>query len=248
MACSATAVDSNKFNPMATIPCGCTTDHIKLAMEEFMEFLNLVNSTLNAKGIARLEGIMMQANFSSLVGEFISSTLPRHCLTITKNRYHNGHPDLVPKGHYADDKVQHGSVGIEIKASRRKSGWQGHNAEDTWLMVFVFVSNTPVDTARGIKPIPFRFVAVYGAELVKADWTFAGRSATSRRTITAGINESGLRKLKQNWIYSEVPVASKNKKATAKSSKPPKANKAKTATKKSSKPTKKAAKNLKKID
>jgi len=56
---------------------------------------------------------------------------------LQKFSYHNGHPDLIPKGKFEKDACQHGSEGIEIKASRHSSGWQGHNAEDIWLMVFV---------------------------------------------------------------------------------------------------------------
>lgn len=48
---------------------------------------------------------------------------------------------------------------------------------------------------------PFRFAGVFAAKLELEDWTYAGRAATSRRTITASINPSGLRKIQDNWIY-----------------------------------------------
>src|SRR5205085_8016109 len=100
-----------------------------------------------------------------------------------------------------NDAVQHANEGIEIKASRYTKGWQGHNPEDTWLMVFVFDSNRPVDTAQSVPPRPFSFVMVAGARLTKADWLFAGRSETSRRTITASVTKSGYEKMVANWIY-----------------------------------------------
>jgi len=62
-------------------------------------------------------------------------------LEFTKNQYHNGHPDLLPKGAHPRDALQHHHEGIEIKGSRYRKAWQGHNAEDTWLMVFVFDSD-----------------------------------------------------------------------------------------------------------
>ena len=68
-------------------------------------------------------------------------------------------------------------------------------------MVFVFHSNRPGDAAAGKQPQPFRFGQVLGARLTQADWTFSGRSATSRRTITASVNPSGYRKMQANWIY-----------------------------------------------
>ncbi len=143
----------------------------------------------------------MPANFSSVVGEFIANALPHYCDGLVKNQYHNGHPDLIPAGLYPDDAVQHSSEGIEIKASRYPSGWQGHNPEAVWLMVFVFESNRPTDRARQIEPRPFEFKAVFGARLEQSDWTYSGRSETSRRTITASVNRAGYDKLTANWIY-----------------------------------------------
>jgi hypothetical protein len=37
--------------------------------------------------------------------------------------------------------------------------------------------------------------------LKKEDWKFSGRSATSRRTITASVTPSGFAKMEANWIY-----------------------------------------------
>jgi hypothetical protein len=131
----------------------------------------------------------------------MTSTIPKHCPTIVNNQYHNGHPDMIPAGRYSKDAVQHGTEGIEVKASRYLKRWQGHNPEDTWLMVFVFDSNRPVDAGKKIAPRPFHFVMVLGAQLAKADWSFAGRSAKSRRTITATVLPSGYDKMFANWIY-----------------------------------------------
>jgi hypothetical protein len=143
----------------------------------------------------------MPANFSSMVGEFMAAAIPKYCKTVAKNRYHNGHPDLLPKGHYTGNSILHGSEGIELKASRRASGWQGHNPEDVWLMVFVFDADGSRDEVQGIEPRPFRFLKVLGAKLEKSDWQFSGRSSTSRRTITASVKRSGFEKMEANWIY-----------------------------------------------
>jgi hypothetical protein len=87
------------------------------------------------------------------------------------------------------------------ESDSRCEGWPGHNAEDVWLMVFSFDSNTSRDAIMGIDPKPFKFVKVVGAKLEKTDWQFSGRSATSRRTITASVKRSGFDKLEANWIY-----------------------------------------------
>jgi hypothetical protein len=42
---------------------------------------------------------------------------------------------------------------------------------------------------------------VAGARLDKEDWSFSGRSESSRRTITASVTKSGYEKMMANWIY-----------------------------------------------
>jgi len=200
-ACSPSPLNSKGFNPTTRIPFGLKADHIRSSMQEFLEFLGFVNTALLSKKIPRLESFLMPANFSSMVGEFMNAAIPKYCPTLVKNTYHNGHPDLIPAGKFPNNAVQHDTVGIEIKGSRHTSGWQGHNAEDCWLMVFVFDSNTARDVLREISPRPFRFVAVYGAQLTKDDWNFSGRSETSRRTITASVTRTGFDKMASNWIY-----------------------------------------------
>jgi len=200
-ACSAEPLRIDGFNDKAKIPYGLTVDHIRSAMQDFIDFLSFINVQLHSKQIPRLESFLMPANFSSIVGEFATATIPKYCPTIFKNSYHNGHPDMVPAGRYPDNSTQRGSEGIEVKGSRYDKGWQGHNPEDVWLMVFVFDSNTARDKSLGIPPKSFKYKKVVGALLKKSDWQFAGRSETSRRTITASVTGSGLLKMESNWIY-----------------------------------------------
>lgn len=128
----------------------------------------------------------------------------RYGNTLVKNQYHNGHPDLIPHGLFPNNAVQYAAEGIEVKGSRHASGWQGHNPESVWLMVFYFDSNTSNEVYKGIGPKPFRFKGVYAAKLEKEDWAFSGRSATSRRTVTASVTKSGVAKMKANWIYRDL--------------------------------------------
>lgn len=211
-ACTPAPVNPGDFNPLAVMPYSCATGDIHQAMTSFIQFLQLVNQQLHASGMLRLESLLMPANFSGIVSEFMNVSIPKSCRTLVKNGYHNGHPDLIPVGTYPGNAVQYAHEGIEIKASRYPSGWQGHNAEESWLMVFVFDSNRPPDVEKGIAPRPFRFVKVVGAQLQREDWSFSGRYETSRRTITASVTPAGHAKMEANWIYrapgdaSEVPV------------------------------------------
>ncbi|MEH1935078.1 MAG: hypothetical protein V7L14_15560 [Nostoc sp.] len=204
IACQPHPIESNGFNLNATLPYDCAIEHILLAMNNFVEFLGFINQQLYSQQMERLEVMLMPANFSSMVGEFMISNIPKYCSSLVKNQYHNGHPDLIPAGMFPKNSVQHSEIGIEVKASRYQSGWQGHNPEDTWLMVFVFDSNRPSDAVQGIQPKPFRFIKVVGASLTKNDWSFSGRSEISRRTITASVTKSGYQKMMSNWIY-QIP-------------------------------------------
>lgn len=202
-ACTPYPVDLNGFNRQAEIPYGCTIQHIQLAMTDFVSFLGFINLQLHSRDLERLESMLMPANFSSMVGEFMVSGIPKYCKSLVKNRYHNGHPDLLPSGYFSNDAAQHADRGIEIKGSRYLRGWQGHNPENAWLLVFVFDSNRPGDITKDIKPKPFRFIRVFGAQLTKDDWLFSGRSEDSRRTITASVTKSGYEKMLANWIYQD---------------------------------------------
>ena len=195
------------FNPNAEIPYGVTSDHIKKSLSDWIDFLTFMNEQLFVKQIPRLETFIMPASFSSMVGEFMNMRIPLYCPLIVRNKYHNGHPDLIPAGQFDHDSVQHSTIGIEIKGSRNRKGWQGHNPENIWLMVFIFDANSANDEARSLRKKtepeskPFRFVEVLGAQLEEDDWQFSGRSETSRRTITATIKPSGYEKMADNWIY-----------------------------------------------
>lgn len=202
LACTPTSITLDAFNPYVKLPFDLTVEHLFNTMRDFLNFLGLINRTLHQQKIERLETMMQPAGFSGLVGEFMVSRIPQYCGSLAKNRYHNGHPDLVPAGRYSGDAVQYADEGIEVKASRYTSGWQGHNPENAWLMVFVFDSNRPRDLDASDPIIyPFRFLAVYGAQLTMDDWRFSGRSATSRRTITASVTAAGREKMIANWIY-----------------------------------------------
>lgn len=196
----AEAPEHDGLNPKAVIPFGVTSEHVYKVMKDFTDFLGFIDTQLISKEMSRFEDMLMPANFSSVVGEFMSGTIPKYCKTVVKNRYHNGHPDLLPAGKYPKDSAQHaGSDGIEVKASRYLQGWQGHNPEDVWLMVFVFQSGR--FNPKVTKQVGFKFLTVVGALLTKDDWLFSGRSETSRRTITASVTKSGFQKMTSNWIY-----------------------------------------------
>ncbi len=59
-------------------------------IQVFIDFLALIDPQLNTRQISRLESTLMPANFSSIVIEFMSSTIPKHCRGLVKNLHQVG--------------------------------------------------------------------------------------------------------------------------------------------------------------
>ncbi len=174
LACTPRPLHVEGFNRSAFLPYGVTVGHIRSAMQDFLDFLGFVNSQLITKKIPRLESFLMSANFSSIVGEFMTATIPKYCSTIVKNYYHNGHPDLIPKGIFKGDSILHGEKGIEVKASRYMKAWQGHNPEDVFLVVFVFDSNRAKDEGEDVAPVRFTLSRLSGRNSKRAIGSILG--------------------------------------------------------------------------
>lgn len=194
-----------RFNPQAELPYGLKLDDIKKAMEFTYEVLNTLNKALVEKVGLRMEEIMRPNSFPDLLSTLLVAGISTYSSTLTQNRKHDGYPDLLPLDHEEYKKedyfVHHGKEGIEVKASKQGYGWQGHNPEEGWLMVFRYEVDR--ETAPKEKRSPTRFVEVLAAKLEKSDWSFSGRGPGSRRTITASVNKSGVKKMRRNWIYRE---------------------------------------------
>ena len=146
---------------------------------------------------------MQPAGFSGLVSNVIVRSVVRAAETATPglalNRYPNGRPDIVPRAAYPGDAVKRGATGIEVKASRYSSGWQGHNPEPGWLLIVQF--NVDTKTEPIYERTPTNVSRVLCARLAGKDWKFSGRGEGSRRTPTASITQHGLLKLEAGTVY-----------------------------------------------
>jgi len=119
------------------LPYGLTIKAIKAAMEDVYETLYTINNGLVAKGLERLEETLLGNSFSGLLSELAVKGLARHSKTLARNIKVGGHPDLIPKRKYPNDSVLRGE-GIEVKTSIQTGGWQGHNPEASWIMIFQY--------------------------------------------------------------------------------------------------------------
>ena len=99
-ACMPVPLNLGGFNKSAKIPYGLKPDHVRRAMQDFIDFLGFVNAQLSTKQIEQLESFLMPANFSSMVGEFMGAAIPKYCKSVVRNNYHKGHPDILPAGNH----------------------------------------------------------------------------------------------------------------------------------------------------
>lgn len=194
-------VNSDYLERNLQLPYDISPSEIALSIQQVYDILHFIDVALVQGGAERLEDFMHAANFSFMLSELIVGGLAKHCKGLVKNGYHNGHPDLLPVGVYPDNKVQYAHEGVEVKCSRNASGWQGHNAEASWILVAVYTLDTTTEPVDNRTPTFFNRVML--AKLESEDWSFAGRGEGSRRTPTASILRSGFNKLQAGTLYYE---------------------------------------------
>lgn len=90
-ACTPHTLHEEGFNVSADLPYGLEVKHVRASLNAYLNFLGFINQQLHTRGLQRFEQMLMPANFSSIVGEFMGATLPKFCPTLAKNNYHNGH-------------------------------------------------------------------------------------------------------------------------------------------------------------
>jgi hypothetical protein len=192
-----TQLDSKYVNRKVSLPYGLTIDEVTTAVSETYRLFNGVNNFLITSGFRPLEELLLGNSLSGILSEFLVKNLGRSSHSLVANVKVGGHPDLLPKGYYASNLILKGEEGIEVKASIRRGGWQGHNPEESWLMVFRYIVGKQGDK----QVVPLTFVEILCAKLTKQDWSFSGRKGASRRTPTASITPTGVGKLRNNFLY-----------------------------------------------
>lgn len=185
------------------LPYGMTAQGVVKAVNDTYSYLHALNKASIEHGYNRLEDLMQPAGFSGLLSNVFVRSIARQFATATPglaiNQMGKGRPDLIPRAMYPGDAVHHGDHGVEVKASRSRSGWQGHNAEHGWLMVVQFSVDIRTEPIYDRAPTTVNRVML--AQLELSDWNYSGRSETSRRTPTASVNESGFQKLVKGAVY-----------------------------------------------
>lgn len=192
------------FNPNATLPYGVEPEEAAEAIEEWYDLYNGLNEYLHSEGHYSIENLLRANNaLSDFVGDILTDEFAEASDALIKNQKQDGFPDVLPldNDEYEsnDYRVHHGEAGIETKCSQQNGGWQAHNNEQAWFVIFRYA---PID--RDVPPKEMdgvEIIQVLAAQLEEDDWSHSGRSEESRRTITSSIIASGMDKLRSNPIY-----------------------------------------------
>jgi hypothetical protein len=115
-------VDPDKLNRELDLPFLLRLKDLELAMQDVYDFFYDVNTALTQRGLQRLDDMLRPAIMSGLLSDMLTASVAKHSRSLTENKFHNGHPDLVVRGVYAGDKTIAGVDGVEIKTTRKAGG------------------------------------------------------------------------------------------------------------------------------
>jgi hypothetical protein len=187
-----------KFNSKLALPYQLRIDDFKLAMQDIYDFFYDVNHLLASKGLARLDDMLRPAGMSGLLSDMLTAALSKHSRTLTENKHHNGHPDLIVSGKYPKNAVEAGTDGVEVKTTRKKGGAvDTHGGRDQWMCAFVYAVDNSTEPAVDRRPM--MFTEVYLGHVTKSDFRKNARGELGTRTAT--LHAEGIAKLRESWLY-----------------------------------------------
>ena len=193
-------INHSAFNDKAVLPFELRLKDFELAVQDIYDFFFDVNTALTAKGLQRFDDMLRPAMMSGLLSDMLTASLAKHSRVLTENRYFNGHPDLLVKGIYAENSVQSGSQGVEIKTTRKRGGAVDmHGARDQWLCVFVYSVDNVTEPAFSRRPLTI--TEIYISDVVTDDFRKNPRGELGTRTAT--LHRDGIARLRTNWVYLE---------------------------------------------
>jgi hypothetical protein len=191
-------VKPDRFNPDLAYPYELRPDDLRAAMQDVYDFLFDVNTMLVGRGLKRFDDMMRPAALSGMLSDMLTASLAQHSRVLTENGFHNGHPDLIVQGQYANNAVKSGSKGVEVKATRK---WGGavdtHGAREQWMCVFVYRVDSKTQPA--VDRAALRFTEVYLGHVTTED--FRRNDWGELGTRTATLDRDGIAKLRASWAY-----------------------------------------------
>lgn len=195
-------VDPSKFNKGFDYPYSLRQMDFVSAMQDVYDFFADVNENLTGKGLQRLDEMLRPAAMSGMLSDMITDSMANHSRGLTSNLFHNGHPDLIVKGRYAQDAVKAGEEGVEIKATRKVGGAVDmHGARDQTLCVWVYEVDNNRDKSV-YKRDPLQFREIYLGQVTVDDFRRNTRGALG--TPTSTLDRDGIKKFRQSWVYRDL--------------------------------------------
>ena len=192
------SVDATRFNGRIALPFELRLQDFQMAIQDVYDFFYDVNAHLTAKGLQRLDDMLRPAIMSGVLSDMLTASLANHSRSLTENRYHNGHPDLIVQGVYSGNAVKAGTEGIEVKTTRKPGGAvDTHGARNQWMCVFVYRVDAESEPARDRKPMTV--TEVYLGQVTIEDFRRNARGELGTRTAT--LHKEGLRRFRENWVY-----------------------------------------------
>ena len=191
-------VDLKAFNKHLSLPFELRLKDFEIAMQDVYDFFFDVNTLFRKKGLPRLDDEIRPAIMSGLLSDMLTASLARHSRSLTQNLYFNGHPDLIVRGRYPNNKIKAGVDGVEIKTTRKKGGAvDTHGARDQWMCAFVYEIDGATEPAEDRRPM--KFTEVYLGYVTVADFRRNERGELGTRTAT--LSAEGIKKLRSSWVY-----------------------------------------------
>lgn len=190
--------DQKKFNQGLELPYELRWRDFELAMQDVYDFFYDVNRLLTGKGLERLDDMIRPAILSGLLSDMLTASVAKHSRTLVQNSYFNGHPDLVVRGVYPEDKAKAGQEGVEIKTTRKPGGSvDTHGAREQWMCVFVYEVDKATEPALARRPLIF--TELYLGRVTVADFRRNPRGELGTRTAT--LDRKGIARLRQGCVY-----------------------------------------------
>lgn len=167
-------------------------------MEDIYELLHNVNTGLIDRGLLPFENSVRGAIYSGMLSDLLTEAMANHAGGLVKNRASNGHPDLLPAGHFTGDAAPSADEGVEIKVTKKESGAVDmHSDRPAWYCIFRYVADYKTEPI--VDREPTRFTDVWLARLDETHFRKNERGPRGTRTATP--HRGGIEHLHANWIY-----------------------------------------------
>ncbi len=198
MAIIRNSVSDDGFNTALALPFELRLEDFRMAVQDVYDFFFDVNSTLQMKGLQRLDDMLRPAIMSGVLSDMLTASLAKHSRSLCENGYFNGHPDLIVRGVYPNNAVQAGDQGVEIKTTRKSGGAvDTHGARNQWMCVFVYEVDDQTEPATQRKPMAI--TEIYLGHVTVDDFRKNARGELGTRTAT--LHKDGIAKLRESWVY-----------------------------------------------